>query len=1483
MAIRRLDHGEERSSCGVGFVALRGPGRSRLPLLHALAALDCHEHRGACLADGITGDGAGVMTDIPFELLGYEPGTIALGSFLLVGTPEQNARALELVEDTFEVMSVDTLARRTVPVEKRVLGQQAREILPDMVQMVFGWPAFCRSEASFNQLLYVAKQRVRTRLNRAGLSGVLYVSSLSTSTVVYKALSRSEDLAQFFPDLLSSTYRTRFCIFHRRFSTNTRTSWDKAQPFRMIAHNGEINTIAGNRSWSHSREQALGLPRDELLTREGCSDSGNLNQMVEALKFRSSMPYVEDVLAIIIPPADEDNDYYRFWSRAAEPWDGPALVTYCDGQAIGARSDRNGFRPCRWAMTDEAFYLASEAGSFNLDECSILRKGTLRAGSGVKLVLGKPEVFFRDPSRSEVNGEGRLDPRLSPLSPAPATPLGLCDRQRVFGLGTEELDKVIGPMMVAGKEPIGSMGDTAALAVLSDEPRSFFDFFFQTFAQVTNPPLDYLRERIVTDLSVYLGRSPNIFIPKELIPPRAGILLDSPVLGLDQLQALFDLDAARPTDLDRNEGEVPSLSSQTIDTTFERERGAGGLREALTRIADEAHQAVRRGVTVLILSDAAANEARPPCPSLLALRAVVTCLNKWGLRLRTSIVVASGDARTPHHVATLIGFGATAVCPTLALELARSEPPPVACSVPEKERESNLCRALEDGLLKIMSKMGISVVRSYASAKLFTAVGLGDEIIDVFFGDLTSPVGGLGLDEVAERILRQTEGADDDHTPVKTYLLKEHNKNAEGEAHGMTAARSRLLQDAVGLTKDKGVLAKRDPKAWDAYVADTGRGPVHLRDLLTFNTPSSPAAMGDVESVRSITKRFGSGSMSFGALSAESQADLMRAMAIVGGRSGSGEGGENPWYYVDGTTASVKQVASARFGVTAEYLMVGEEFEIKIAQGAKPGEGGQLMGIKVDEAIARARFAREGVDLISPPPLHDIYSIEDLKELIYELKQLKPDGKVCVKLVSGANVGTVAVGVVKAGADAIQISGGDGGTGAATLGSMRHAGLPWELGLVEVHRTLSENGLRDAIELRVDGGLSTGDDLVMASILGADGFAFGKLLLIAQGCIMARVCQKNTCPRGIATHDERFLAKYRGSPEAVVRLLDQLAEDVRARLATLGLTSLDAARGRVELLTERSDHKDWMRRRGLDLSGLLAPAEAEPAGVEHAFSDPVSPLNLRIVDDVSTALRKDAGEREMLSYALRSTDRAVLARLAGHLAAAQAERRQVARQGGDVAVDPRKFALEPSSVSLAFKGSAGQGFAVFMVEGLDVELVGEANDSVAKGMSGGRLVVRAPPECGRAPEDNVIIGNCALYGATGGELYVGGRAGDRFAVRNSGARAVVEGVGMHCAEYMTGGLVLVLGPSSHNVGAGMTGGRIVVRALDRSRLNDDYLETAPLEGDDDADVRALLEAHAARAHSPLAARLLEGKRYQKELLLAVPRGSRAAQHVRAAS
>ena len=1455
----RLGNREEKSACGVGFVALRGKEPSRLPLLQALRALDRLEHRGACLADHVTGDGAGVMADIPFQLLGHEPGSIALASLLIGGDHRTQERVLTLFEDTFAVMGIALKELRIVPTDPRVLGEQALENLPGLYHAILEWPAHCRAHSSLNRLLYLAKQKTRSRLKQDGLFEYLNFASLSTTTVVYKALTRSDHLAAFYPDLRSTAYRTRFCVFHRRFSTNTRTSWDKAQPFRLIAHNGEINTIAGNRSWSYSREQALGLPRDELLQHENVSDSGSLNEMVEALKYRSSIPYVEDVLAIMIPPADGSAvDYYRFWSRATEPWDGPALVAWCDGLAIGARIDRNGFRPCRFATTEDAFYIASEAGVFDIDDADVLEKGTLRAGSGVKLVLNRPDIFFRDPSRTEINHHGTFSPGLDRLEVgAPRAKPSQLHKLRLFGVGSEELDRLLIPMVETGKEPIGSMGDTAALAVLSDERHGLFDYFFQNFAQVTNPPLDYLREKLVTDLTVYLGRIPNIFLPKELIPPRRAILLDSPILDIAQLDVLLDLEIGRQHIFDLDEGEVPSLCAGKIDICFDRDAGdPGQLRRALERIADEAQTAVEEGVSILVLSDEDASHDRPPVPSLLALRAVIRRLNKEGLRLRASVVVASSDARTTHHIACLLGFGASAVCPVLAFEaeVARHSAHAKLSELEVHTRVQNLRSALEAGVLKVMSKMGISVVRSYIGSQLFATVGIGEDIIEDYFPGLTSPIGGVGLDEIAEHILKHTADPDDDGTPERTYSLKEHARGLMGERHSMTSRRSKLLHEVAKAPPTGSV---RDQEPYRAYL-ELGREqePVTIRHLLALKPAEQPLALEDVEPREAILQRFGSGAMSFGAISAESQRDIIVAMKRIGGRSGSGEGGDSPYYYRDGTSASVKQIASARFGVTAEYLISADEFEIKVAQGAKPGEGGQLMGIKVTDEIARARHASPGVDLISPPPLHDIYSIEDLKELIYELKQLRPSAPVCVKLVSGANIGTIAVGVVKAGADAIQISGGDGGTGAATMTSMKHAGLPWELGLTEVHRTLLESGQRHLVRLRVDGGLSSGEDIVVAAILGANEFGFGKLLLIAVGCILARVCEKNTCPRGIATHDPRFLAKYQGGVDEAVNLMGVLAEDVRELLAEIGVRSLADLPGRTDLLRERQQERRRLDARGLHLDALLTPGEPVPASNAPPYGEATSALNQRIVDDCRPVL--DGQEpRVQLDYVLDDLPRALPARLCGEIAERVRARRTHARERGEDCTGRTAFDMDEGALCLSFDGSAGQGFGVFLCAGLHILLRGEANDSVAKSMSGGRIVIVPPTRARFIPEENVIIGNCALYGATGGRLFVRGRAGDRFAVRNSGAVGVIEGAGMHACEYMTGGTIAILGEVSHNVGAGMTGGTIYLRRDQLASVNADYVAESPIGEEQEREVRRVLAEHAETTGSASATALME--------------------------
>jgi len=846
---------------------------------------------------------------------------------------------------------------------------------------------------------------------------------------------------------------------------------------------------------------------------------------------------------------------------------------------------------------------------------------------------------------------------------------------------------------------------------------------------------------------------------------------------------------------------------------------------------------------VIILSDQDATVEQPPIPGLIALRAVVHTLNESGLRLNASIVMQTSEARTSHHVAALISFGASAVCPALALEIARRDEHPSFAHLTPDQREQNLIAALESGLLKIMAKCGISVVQSYMSAKLFTAVGLGPELMEIFFPGHASPIGGIGYEELAGDVLLKTGFAAQSGFADKllhTHQFRESGKADEGEKHGMTTARSRLIHKLVALAPDSSEAAALYGEYLASLKADE---PINPRHLLAFREVAAPLPLAGVEPRSEILARFGAGAMSFGAVSAESQRDLILAMEAAGGRSNSGEGGENPFYWTDGLTASTKQVASARFGVTAEYLISGQEIQIKVAQGAKPGEGGQLMKVKVDATIAKARFSLPGVDLISPPPLHDIYSIEDLKELIYELKQVHPAAKISVKLVSGTGIGTIAMGVAKAGADIIYIAGGDGGTGAATLGSMKHAGLPWEFGLMEAHRALRENRLRDQVELRVDGGLLTGKDIVTAAILGAEGFEFGKLLLVAEGCMMARICEKNTCPAGIATHDPKFKARYTGSPEAILRMLTHLAEDARRHLAALGLGSLAELQDRTDLLTIAPAHATFVHDRKLDLSAFLEAPVPEAGEAIVVIPEGVGPLNRQLVAAARPFL--DHGGEHELAFPIGTEDRGVLATLAGEIAQGIRERR---RTGADPAV--------PGLLHLTFSGSAGQGFGAFLTEGLHVRLLGEANDSVGKSMSGGTLVLRPGPLSKYIPEENAILGNGALYGATAGRFFARGLAGDRFCVRNSGATAVVEGAGHHACEYMTRGAVAILGPVLANAGAGMTGGVLFLRREHQARVNADYLAGISWRAEEETQFRSLLEAHAKETGSTTAAALL---------------------------
>jgi glutamate synthase domain-containing protein 2/glutamate synthase domain-containing protein 3 len=1321
-----------------------------------------------------------------------------------------------------------------------VLGTEARHTLPCLRQAILRRPAHCRTDAAFDKLLYNAKQVLRTKHWEAGMVSEFFFASLSARTIVYKALTRSAELHRFYLDLQDPRYATRFALIHRRFSTNTRTSWDKAQPFRLIAHNGEINTIAGNRSRAVSREMSIGLKAGQLVTPSGISDSGSLNEIAEALLYRSSIPHMEDILAIMMPPAEREAPFYTFWSRAMEPWDGPAIVMFSDGNTVGARLDRNGFRPARWILTDDRFILASEAGAFPVDEARVQRKGIVYAGTGVKVDLPTGRVHFRDASLSRENRDAAFDARATPIGSLPEDrpPEGPVSafRKTLFTCSREELEKLIYPMVATGKEAIGSMGDTARPNVFSSEPRPFFDYFYQHFAQVTNPPLDYIREGNITDLRVFLGRAPNIFFPKDLLPLNEALELPRPILDLGQMRFLARLQTMRPSE--------SQIIPRTFPILFRRADGISGFHAAIEQLAEDVREAVATGTSVIILSDQDATVERPPIPGLIALRAVVHTLNESGLRLNASIVMHTAEARTSHHLAALISFGASAVCPALALEIARRDEHPSFAELSRDQREQNLVSALESGLLKIMAKCGISVVQSYMSAKLFTAVGLGPELMESFFPGHASPIGGIGYEELAGDVLLKTGLAAQSGFQDKllhTHQFREAPQSDEGERHGMTSARARIVHRLVALDPEL-------PEATEIYreylASLKADEPINPRHLLAFREAPTSLPLQEVESRVEILRHFGAGAMSFGAVSAESQRDLILAMEALGGRSNSGEGGENPFYWTDGVTASTKQVASARFGVTAEYLVSGQEIQIKVAQGAKPGEGGQLMKVKVDATIAQARFSLPGVDLISPPPLHDIYSIEDLKELIYELKQVHPAAKISVKLVSGTGIGTIAVGVAKAGADILYIAGGDGGTGAATLGSMKHAGLPWEFGLVEAHQALRENRLRNQVELRVDGGLLTGKDIATAAILGAEGFEFGKLLLVAEGCIMARICEKNTCPAGIATHDPKFKARYHGSPEAIQRMLTHLVEDVRRHLSVLGVATLSELQDRTDLLTIAPEHATFVQNRKLDLASFLeAPLALE--ATEAAVFQPagVGVLNQAIVEAARSFL--ETGASQELAFPINTGDRGVLATLSGEIAQGIRERR---RTGKDPSV--------PGHLELTFTGSAGQGFGAFLTEGLRVKLLGEANDSVGKSMSGGSLILRPGPSAAFTPEENAILGNGALYGATGGSFYGRGLAGDRFAVRNSGANAVVEGAGHHACEYMTRGAVAILGPVLANAGAGMTGGCLFLRREHQPRINADYLAPIPWQSEQESQFRGLLETHARETESATATMLL---------------------------
>ncbi len=1392
-----LDPRFDSESCGVGFVAQLSGEPSHEILQHALTALARLEHRGAVAADGKSSDGVGVMTAIPRELL-LSPLGIELdhdkplGIAVVFLDGEELASRNEL-NGAFAAQQIEVLAWRPVPICPQILGSIAASTLPD-IWHVLVTPVDSEDTADFDRRLYL----VRKQFERSALPG--YVASISSTTVVYKALCAGRLLPEFYPDLADPGFLTPFAVFHQRYATNVLPSWDRAQPCRTLAHNGEINTIWGNRSRMDARAATLSLDLHPVLT-EGGSDSSSLDEVVELLAMNGRT--VAEALRMLVPPANHGNtsSFLQYTGDCVEPWDGPAALAFADGRQVGAILDRNGLRPCRFAVSEDGLVVAgSEAGLVDMDPERTIHSGRLGPGQMILADLETHEFLENDELLCRFDSQGKYEDlihRDTPLvasanTPAPLSAAELNRLQHRFGYTREEVRMIVAPMANEGKEAVWSMGDDTPLAPLARAPRPVYSFFRQRFAQVTNPPIDPLREAVVLQMHTRLGPWPHIFEPREPLP---GLSLHSPLLSLAEMQALKYQEHPLAAE----------LPLEVLDCVFAPDETLEGALDRLTRRAVEL---ISDHAKVLLLTDRAASSSALPIPMAMALGAVHRTLISEGVRTEVGLAVEAGDCRDIHHLCVLLGMGAGAVCPWLALETAQALNP--------ESGEKNTLHALELGLAKVMSKMGISVVDSYRGAHLFDAIGLADEVIDKCFVGTPSPLSGIGFAEVEKSVrhfwreeLAIPEISDAGDTgvlvaaaaiapaPVKDlpdYGFVRFRKADEAESHAWQPQTIRALQAAIGSTKQGAALALAPWSSFATQASDPQ--PAFLRDLLEIRPAGPELAVETVEAPGSLAKTFIASAMSFGSLSPEAHQTITQAMNLLGGRSNTGEGGEDPAVYanVNGAPSllnnKIKQVASGRFGVTAEYLIHAEEIEIKIAQGAKPGEGGQLPGHKVTELIARLRHAQPGMQLISPPPHHDIYSIEDLAQLIYDLKRVNPRATVGVKLVSETGVGTVAAGVAKAYADYIVIAGHMGGTGASALSSIKYAGNPWELGLAEAQQVLIHNGLRGRIRLRTDGGLRTARDILIAALLGADEFAFGTSVLVALGCDMARQCHLNTCPTGIATQRPELRAKFRGKPEHVVRFFDELAHELQQLLASLGLPSLAAATGRTDLLEQvRFDGN-------LNLAPVLGATELakkNDSPIRWLGERNDRPEEKPALDDdwVEPAF---AAYKSNLPYSLTThvtnEDRTLGARLAGKIA--QFKTNNPTASGSDLKFDMR--------------GIAGQSFGAFTVPGMSLTLTGQANDFVGKGLCGGELILRAEGRAARESTKHTILGNVALYGATSGSLFASGRAGERFAVRNSGALAIVEGVGDHGCEYMTGGLVVVLGDTGINFGAGMTGG-----------------------------------------------------------------------------
>ncbi|MBW4645087.1 MAG: glutamate synthase subunit alpha [Goleter apudmare HA4340-LM2] len=1442
---------EERDACGVGFIAHRQNHASHEIVTKALVALTCLEHRGGCSADQDSGDGAGILTAIPWELFQPEfPVTstenVAVGMIFLPQDPEAARKSRSAVEQIAAEEKLTVLGWRVVPVQPDLLGVQAKENQPQIEQVFLA--AANKSGDQLERELYITSRRIVKAAKN--ISEEFYVCSLSSRTIVYKGMVRSAVLGEFYQDLQNPAYKSAFAVYHRRFSTNTMPKWPLAQPMRLLGHNGEINTLLGNINWMMAREASLGNPVwgsriDELkpLVHIDNSDSATLDNVLELLVRSGRSPL--EALMMLVPEAYQNQpslgdypeivDFYEYYSGLQEAWDGPALLVFSDGQKVGATLDRNGLRPARYVITkDDYIVVASEAGVVEFPEADIIEKGRLGPGQMIAVDLQTQEVLknweikqriakqhpygewlqqHRQELKSLVKSH-TLRQGEAPISSANGNGNGkghstsdpeqtiarrsLLQHQLAFGYTTEDVEMIIQPMALQGSEPTFCMGDDIPLAVLSEKPHLLYDYFKQRFAQVTNPPIDPLREKLVMSLKVELGERGNLLEVKPEYARR--VKLDSPVLTESELEAI----------------KLSGFATAELSTLFEIAKGPEGLKAAVESLQAKAAESVRAGAKILILNDRSQlGTEYSYIPPLLAVGAVHHHLIREGLRMKASLVVNTAQCWSTHHFACLIGYGAGAVCPYMALETVRdwwSDPKTQQFmtrgqikSLTLEQAVANYRKAIESGLLKILSKMGISLLSSYQAAQIFEAIGIGGDLLALGFRGTTSRIAGLSISELAQEVLSFHHKAFPELTTKKLENLGFVQYRRGGEYHMNSPELTKALHKAV------------DGKKYDHYEVYKQhlqtRPVTALRDLLDFQSDRLSIPLEEVDSVSEIVQRFCTGGMSLGALSREAHETLAIAMNRIGGKSNSGEGGEDPVRYkvlndVDesgysptlphlkglrnGDTASsaIKQVASGRFGVTPGYLASAKQIEIKIAQGAKPGEGGQLPGPKVSPYIAMLRRSKPGVTLISPPPHHDIYSIEDLAQLIFDLHQINPKAQVSVKLVAEIGIGTIAAGVAKANADIIQISGHDGGTGASPLSSIKHAGSPWELGLSEVHRVLMDNELRDRVILRVDGGLKSGWDVVIGALMGGEEFGFGSIAMIAEGCIMARICHTNNCPVGVASQKEELRKRFTGIPEHVVNFFYFVAEEVRSLLARLGYRSLSEIVGRADLLKLRDEVK-LTKTQSINLNCLLKLPDSKHNRNWLVHEEVHS--NGAVVDDqlladpeIQAAIKNQSTVTKTLKIV--NTDRTVGARLAG----------AIASQYGDSG-----FA---GQINLNFHGSVGQSFGAFNLPGIILRLEGEANDYVGKGMHGGEIIIKPPADATYNHAENVIIGNTCLYGATGGVLFANGLAGERFAVRNSKAVAVIEGAGDHCCEYMTGGVIVVLGKVGRNVAAGMTGG-----------------------------------------------------------------------------